>query len=151
MPTIHQEKNLDIKRLGIGTLVGLVVLYALGWLFWVMLFTDFFAANRGSATGVYREAPVLWALILGTLLYAKLVTMTLLSRGGNLSLIDGAKAGAVVGLLLWGTADFVLFGLTNLNTLTGTIADTLLEAVRGGVAGAIIALVLSKVGSGQSA
>ena len=55
---------MDIKRLSIGTLVGLVVLYALGWLFWEMLFTDFFAANRGSATGVSREAPVLWALTL---------------------------------------------------------------------------------------
>jgi len=142
---------MDLKRTTIGTLVGLVVIYALGYLFWVILFADFFAANEGSATGVDREAPILWALILGTLMYAKLVTLALLSRGGNLSLVDGAKVGAVVGLLLWGTADFVLFGLTNLNTLTGTIADTLLEAVRGGIAGAIIALVLSKVGSAQSA
>jgi hypothetical protein len=142
---------MDLKRISIGTLVGLVVLYALGWLFWGMLFADFFTANEGSATGVDREAPILWAMILGTLMYAKLVTLALVSRGENLSLVDGAKAGAVVGLLLWGTADFILFGLSNLNTLTGTIADTLLEAVRGGVAGAIIALVLSKVGSGQSA
>ena len=141
---------MDIKRISIGTLVGLVVLYALGYLFWGMLFVDFFAANEGSATGVERESPILWAMILGTLMYAKLVTLALESRGGNLSLVDGAKVGAVVGLLLWGTADFVLFGLTNLSTLTGAIADTLLEAVRAGVAGAIIALVLTKVGSGKS-
>ena len=141
---------MDLKRISIGTLVGLVVLYALGWLFWEMLFADFFAANQSSATGVDREAPILWAMILGTLMYAELVTLALVSRGRNLSLIDGAKVGAVVGLLLWGTADFILFGLTNLSTLTGTIGDTLLEAVRGGVAGAIIALVLSKVGPGQS-
>ena len=141
---------MDLKRIGIGTLVGLVVLYALGMLFWEILFQDFFAANRGSATGVEREAPILWAMILGTALYAKLLTLVLVSRGGNLSLVDGAKAGAMVGFLLWGTSDFILFGLTNLSTLTGAVADTLLEAVRGGVAGAIIALVLSKVGSGQS-
>ena len=141
---------MDIKRISIGTLVGLVVLYALGYLFWGMLFVDFFAANEGSATGVERESPILWAMILGTLMYAELVTLALESRGGNLSLVDGAKVGAVVGLLLWGSADFVLFGLTNLRTLTGAIADTLLEAVRAGVAGAIIALVLTKVGSGKS-
>ena len=104
---------MDIKRISIGTLVGLVVLYALGYLFWGMLFVDFFAANEGSATGVERESPILWAMILGTLMYAELVTLALESRGGNLSLVDGAKVGAVVGLLLWGTADFVLFGLTN--------------------------------------
>ena len=56
------------------------------------------------------------------------------------------KIGVVVGALLWGTADFVLYGLTNLSTLTGTVADTLLEGVRGGIAGGVIAAVLGKVG-----
>ena len=141
---------MDIKRISIGTLVGLIVLYALGFVFWEMLFADFFAANSGTATGVDREAPILWALILGTLLYAELITLGLESRGAT-SLADGAMVGAVVGFLVWGTADLIIFSLTNLGTLTSTIADIVLEAVRGGIAGAVIALVLSKLGSGQAA
>jgi hypothetical protein len=57
------------------------------------------------------------------------------------------KVGAVVGLLLWGTVDFVFYGYFNLNTLTGVIADIVLEGVRGGIAGAVIAGVLAKVGN----
>lgn len=137
---------MDLKKVTIGTLVGLVVLYALGYAIWLYLFADFFAANEGTAMGVDREVPIQWPMIVGTLLYAKLITMAVMSRGADVSLVDGAKVGVVIGILVWGTADFILYGLTNLNTLTGTIADTLLEGVRAGIAGAIVALVLSKVG-----
>ena len=51
-----------------------------------------------------------------------------------------------VGGLLWGTADFILLGITNLNTVTGAVADVVLEGVRGAIAGAAAALVLAKVG-----
>jgi hypothetical protein len=134
------------KRLAIGAVVGTIVLYLLGMLFWEVLFADFFEANSGSASGVEREMPILWALIVGTLLYAVLLTLTLESAGASKSLAGGLKTGVVVGALLWGTADFTLYGLTNLSTLTGTIADTVLEGIRGGVAGAVIAIVLGKVG-----
>jgi len=139
--------EINKKRIGIGTLVGLVVLYAIGWVFWEMLFADFFEANAGSATGLDRETPILWAALVGTLMYAKLLTLALESQGTDNSLVDGAKVGAVIGILVWGTADFTLFGLTNMNSLTGAVADTLLEGVRGGIAGAVVAAVLAKVGS----
>lgn len=137
---------MNIKRMGIGTLVGAVTLYLLGMLIWGVLFSDFFDANSGSAVGVDREAPILWAVIVGTLAYAKLLTFGLEWKGASNSLVEGVKVGVVVGALLWGTADFVLYGYTNLSTLTGAIADTVLEGVRGGIAGGVIAFVLSKVG-----
>lgn len=137
---------MNIKRLGIGTLVGTIALYFLGMLIWQNLFADFFDANSGSVVGVDRESPIVWAVVVGSLFYAVLLTLALESRGASKSLVDGLKIGAVVGALLWGTADFVMYGITNLDTLTGAVADTLLEGVRGGIAGAIIAVVLSKVG-----
>jgi hypothetical protein len=136
---------MNIKRMGIGTVVGAITLYLLGMLIWQVLFADFFDANSGSAVGVERETPILWAVIVGTLAYAKLLTFALESQSGK-TLVDGLKVGAMVGALLWCTADFILFGVTNLNTLTGAIADTVLEGVRGGIAGGVIAFVLSKVG-----
>ncbi len=137
---------MNVKRMVIGTLVGGVVLYAVGYLFWEMLFDAFFDANDGSATGVERAAPIIWAVVLGNLFYAKLITLTLEGKSGSPSIADGLKIGAIVGLLLWGTADFILYGFTNLNNLTGTIADTLLEGVHGGIAGAAIAFALAKFG-----
>jgi hypothetical protein len=136
---------MNIKRIGIGTVVGAITLYLLGMLIWQNLFVEFFEANRGTATGVGRENMILWAVILGTLAYAKLITLALEARGAK-SLKDALIVGFVVGALIWGTADLTLFGITNLNTLTGTIADIVLEGVRAGIAGLVIAAVLSKVG-----
>jgi len=137
---------MDIKRLGIGSIVGTIALNLLGMLIWGNLFTEFFDANSGSASGLDREAPIIWAVLLGTLFYAALLTLALEARGASTSMIDGLKVGVVVGALLWGTADFIFFGFTNVSTLTGSIADILLEGVRGGIAGGVIAFVLSKVG-----
>ena len=137
---------MNMKRLAIGSIAGLVVLYILGVVFWEMVFTDFFDANTGSAEGVDREEPILWAAALGTLFYAMLVTLMLEARSGAASIVDGIKVGAVVGFLLWGTADFILFAYANLDNLTATIADSVLEGVRGGIGGAVIAAVLSKIG-----
>lgn len=138
---------MDMKRLVIGSITGLVALYVVGYVFWEMLFVDFFAANAGSAQGVGREEQILWAVLVGTLCYAVLLTRTIEARSGETSPIDGLKAGAVVGLLLWGTVDFLFYGYFNLNNLTGAIADIVLEGVRGGIGGAVIALALGKLGN----
>jgi hypothetical protein len=136
---------MNIKRLVVGSVVGTVVLYFVGMLIWVVLFADFFAANAGSATGVDREQMVVWSVVLGTLCYAVLLTLGL-EVSGKKGIGGGILVGAVVGALIWGTADFILYGITHLNTLTGAVADVVLEGVRGAIGGAIVALVLGWVG-----
>ena len=59
---------------------------------------------------------------------------------------NAGDLGAIVGLLLWGTVDFIMYGYYNLSNLNAVIADTVLEGVRGGIVGAVIAAVLAKVG-----
>ena len=65
------------KRFVIGTLVGGAAVMAAGYLiFATPPFRDFYAyaMNEGSATGVARELPLLWAVALGALSYSALVT-----------------------------------------------------------------------------
>jgi hypothetical protein len=57
----------------------------------------------------------------------------------------GVKVGAVVGFLVWFTADFMLYGISNLLNLTSTIIDPLLEVVPSAVAGGVIAMVLRNI------
>ena len=137
---------MNMKRLLIGSIAGGVVMYIVGYVFWGMIFADFFADNAGSAEGVPRETVIIWAAALGTLFYAALVTMTIEARSGATSVVDGLKAGAIVGFLVWGTADFIFYGHFNLSNLNATIADIVREAVRGGIGGAVVAVVLSKIG-----
>jgi len=40
----------------------------------------------------------------------------------------------------------IFYGNFNLSSLNATIADIVLEAVRGGIGGAVVAVVLSKIG-----
>jgi len=142
---------MDAKRFVAGTLVGGVALYAVGYLIFTLAFAAFYAANAGSATGVDRGGELVWAVALGNLAYAALVMFAIGNRGGSLSIGEGAKVGAIVGFLLWFTADFVLYGITNIANLTRTVVDPLLEIVHGGIGGAVIAAVLSSMpASGRS-
>src|SRR5437867_3384073 len=73
-----------------------------------------------------------------------LFTFAIGNRVGSLSIGGGAKIGAIVGFLLWFTADFILYGVTNIANLTRTVVDPLLEIIHGGI-GVVIAAVLGRV------
>jgi hypothetical protein len=136
---------MDAGRFVTGTIAGGITLYVLGYLIFSMMFASFYAANAGSAAGVDRDAQLLWAVALGTLAYAALITYVMGSSRAPMTVGSGATIGAVVGFLLWFAVDFTFYGITNVANLTRTIVDPLLEAVRGGIAGAVIAAVLGKV------
>ena len=137
---------MDPKRFAVGTLVGGVVLYAVGYVIFTRAFADFYAANAGSATGVDRGVGELfWPVALASLAYAALVTFAIGNRVGPLSIGQGATIGAIVGFLLWFTADFNLYGTTNIANLTRTLVDPVLEFVHGGIGGAAIAAVLMRM------
>jgi len=136
---------MDAKRLAVGTLVGGLVIYAAGYVIFTTVFANFYAANAGSATGVDRGGELVWAIAVASLAYAALITFTIGNRGASVSMGEGARVGAIVGVLLWCTADFVYYGSTNIANLTRTVVDPLLEVVRGGVGGAAIGAVLSRM------
>jgi len=141
----------DIKRLVIGTVAGGIALFILGYVIWNMLFTDFFAANAGSATGVAKDPQVMWAIAVGTLSYAALITLAIGTRAGSTTIVEGLKVGAIVGFLMWFSADMIFYGIWNVENLTAAIVDSLLELVRGGIGGAVIAAVLAKIAGTQEA
>ena len=92
-----------------------------------------------------RDVPIVWARVLGTLALAALVTLAIGNAGAS-GLADGFKVGAIVGFLVWFGTDFIHYGNSNVSNLTLTIVDPLLEIVRTGLSGVVIALVLTKVG-----
>jgi len=136
---------MDTRRLVMGTVVGGVTVFVVGYLIFDLAFADFYAANAGSATGVARDAQLVWAVALGSLSYAALITLLIGSRAGSSTMGAGMTTGAVVGFLLWFTVDFILYGVSNVATLTRTVVDPLLELVRGGIGGGVIAFVLGKI------
>ena len=137
------------KRYVAGTVVGGAVLWATGWLIFNKLFAAFYTANQGSATGVDRAEPILWAIVLANLAYGALITLVIMYRGAT-SLVQGALTGATVGFLAWLHVDLVLYGSANIANLTRTLVDPVLEFVHGGLGGAAIAFTLSKIGAPEA-
>lgn len=136
---------MNTKQWIVGTVVGGVVVYALGYVIWGVLFADFFAANSGSAIGVDREERVVWAVAVGSLAYAALLMYSLAPRTGSLTIVNGARICAITGFLLWACVDFLFYGNQNVSNLTATIVDPLLELVRGAITGAVLAVVVPKL------
>jgi len=134
---------MDGKRLMIGTLVGGVVMFALGYVIFVLLMGDYFSSQI-TMPGLERETPIIWAQLLGTAVLAALVTLCLEWSGAS-SPMQAFKIGAIVGLLVWVGVDFIYYGFTNMMTLTQTLVDPLLEVVRTGLGAVVIAGTLSKV------
>ena len=141
---------MDTKRLLTGTVVGGVVAVVVGFLLWGVLLAGFFEGQMGSATGLTREAPIWWADVVGTLSIAMLVTLAIGWTGGS-SMMDGLKTGALVGFLFWLGADLILYAHFNFSTLTGALADPVVELIHWGIAGAAIGVVSGGGGGGEAA
>lgn len=136
---------MNVKKLVVGIVVGTIVSAIVGIIIFDNLVADFYAANMGSATGVMRDSQLLWAVIVGTAAYAALITLALGTQSDGTTIVGGARTGAIVGLLVWGTANFVLLGVMNVHTPVIAVVDSVLEAVRAGITGAVIAALLAKL------
>ena len=123
----------------LATVAGAITLFVVGGFFYGLL-EDFFANE------VSRAMPVWWALGLGELLYAAVLTLVLSWRG-VVSGWEGFQAGAVFGALLGlGMALMGYATMDDVQTLATVGGHTLIGVVNNGSAGALIAVVLNKGG-----
>ena len=129
------------KQFTMATLAGGVAAMVVGYVFYGMLLLDFYATNAGSATGVYKDVPIWWALILGQVLFAAFLTIIMGWRGDS-SAGAGLKTGALVGLVLGLSVNFTFYGTSNIANLTATLVDPIISVIQMGITGAVIGAVL---------
>ena len=138
---------MDFKRLAIGTLASAATLSGAGYTIFGVVLPDFYTnfMTAGSATGVARQPMLVWAIALGMLSYGLLIALAVETRAGSVTVRTGAMIGALVSFLAWFTADFILYGISNVGNLAGVLVDPLLEAVPGAAAGGVVAAVLGNI------
>ncbi len=136
---------MNAKQLTVGIIAGTLVSMIVGYVIWDVLVADFFASNMGSATGVMRDTQLVWAVIVGTAAYTALIALALGTQPGAPTIVGGLKVGAIVGFLVWFSVNFIYLGIMNVNTLTIAVVDPILEAIRAGVTGAVIAAAATKL------
>jgi len=135
---------MDIKKFITGTLVGGVTHFLLGFILYGLLLESFFIANAGSATGVNRgpEDMVWWALILGSLAFAALITYIFLKWAHISTFKSGLRRGAVIGFLLGLSFDMMMYATSNLMNLTAALVDIAVGTIMMGLVGGVIGAVL---------
>jgi uncharacterized membrane protein len=124
-------------RFVVAALLGAVSLFVLGFVLWGVLLMDFFQANV--ITDVMKETPdPFWALIVGHLAYATLLTLVIGVWSGATGAIPAMKTAAVVGLLMAVSVDFTMLATAEILNLTASVVDPLVTTVQSAVTGAVI-------------
>lgn len=134
---------MDSKKFLIGTLVGGVVLFFLGYLLYGLLLMNFFTQHSHAPAGAEKAMSdlVWWALILGNLGTGALLTYVLLKLGNVNSFGSGAGIGAAVGFFSSLGNVLVRYATENVSDLTAVCADIVVFTVMCAVAGGVIVAV----------
>ena len=135
-----------MKRMIIGTVAGSVAFFLLGGLIYQIILGDFYQANLGSATGVLRDLPIWWALIVSQMGFSAVVTYVFL-HADVATAAGGLKTGAIFGLLLGTAISFDLYAVTNWSNSMVAFVEPFVTAVRTALAGAVIGWTLGMGGS----
>ncbi len=138
---------MNTNKLLLSGVAGGVAFFLLGFLVYGVLLMRFFEANAGTATGVMKEPMDWWALILGNLAWGFLLAVIFVRWANISTFATGLRAGAIIGLLTGLSFDLMIYGTSNLSSLTGTIVDILVFTALSAVAGGVVGLVL---GMGKS-
>ena len=133
---------MDMKKFVLASLAGGVMAFATGFVFYGVLLRDFMEAN--SAPELMKAVPDWAPLILGELVFAAFLTLILSRWSGIGSFADGAKAGAMLGLLLGLGLNLVFYATANMMEAVVIPVDTLVTLVRMSLSGGAIGAVLGR-------
>ncbi len=135
---------MNASKFVVGSIVGGIVIFVLGYVTYVLLLGNFFEANSGAAAAAMREVPLYWGIAAGCILEAALICYVL---GGRSGVAAGLKTGVILGLLVGYATQFFSYGTRTDTTMTVALVDPLVGAVLTGIAGAVIGLVVGKMKS----
>jgi uncharacterized membrane protein len=134
---------MNTKNFLIGGIVGGVVFFLLGYLFYGNLLAGFFHDHPGTATNVDRAMGDFqwWALILGNLFFGFFLAYVFI-KSGVTTLTSGLIAGAVLGFLVSASIDLTMYGTTNIASKKMIAADIATTTLMAAIAGAVVAAVI---------
>lgn len=135
-------KTMNNKKFWIGTLVGGVAFFILGFLIYALALDSFMQNHAGTATGVMKTEMQYWPLILGNFALAALFSYIFLKWAHIESFASGMRAAIIIGLLMSLSYDLVMYDTTNIMDLTGAIVDIIAFSIMSGIGGGIIGLVV---------
>jgi hypothetical protein len=136
---------MNIKKLLVGGLAGGTVSFFTGWVIYGMLLVDFSAKHMFQNVNRPDDQMIYWALIVGNIGFGLLYAYVFQRANVN-SVGDGLITGIITGVLMACGWDFVMYATSNIADLVLTLTDIAVSGIMGGLAGAVIGFVNSKMG-----
>ena len=133
---------MDTKKFLMGTVVGGIVFFFLGYLLYGILLVEFFAENAGTATNVAKTELQWWPLIIANLAGAAMYSYIFLRWTDINTFGEGVKAATLIGFLIALSWDFTTYDTTNILTLNGAMADVIVSATMHGLVGGVIGVII---------
>lgn len=134
---------MDTKKLLMGTVVGGISYFILGFLIYGMALESTMASYSNAACMRPMEQMVWWAMIVGNLGFAALLTYAFLKAGNVTSFGSGLQTGGVIAFLMILSVDLMMYSTTSLMTdTTGIVIDVIAGTVMGAITGGIIGVTL---------
>jgi hypothetical protein len=128
----------------IGTLVGGIAYFLLGYLVYGVLLNGYFSQHSTAPAGYMKNMSdfVWWALILSNLATAALLSYIFLKLGNVKSFGSGAGIGFVIGLFIGMADDLIRYATANSVDLGATVVDIIVGAVVIAIIGGIVGIVM---------
>lgn len=127
------------KNFLVAGFVGGIANFLLGWLFYGIVFNDFFPQPEESANNMLL-------IFLGCLALGLFMAYIFTKWAQITTALTGAKAGAIIGLFLALYVNFFQMAMNSETTFQMFALDVALVVIMGAAVGAIIAVVNDKLG-----
>lgn len=126
-----------------AALAGGIVMFLLGFLFYVVLFATHFQDNMVQYSGLMKDPPVYWSIFLFNFVWALLIAVVLDHWAKLSGWAEGAKAGAIIMFLIGLATNLDFYAFLNMHkSFAPVLVHLIVITVMGGVSGAAIGLVL---------
>ena len=132
-------------KLALGTVVGGILYFFLGWLIWGILLKDAMTMPEGMRELIeYKPEEMKMELMAASCLIWALFMTWILLKLGNTTFQSGATNGAIIGLLLGLTYGLSFASMYKFGSLNNTLIDSVANLVANGIMGGIIAWILGR-------
>lgn len=128
----------------LGTIVGGIAFFLLGWLIYGFLLKDVMAESDDMGFMRTEENMVWWALVLSQFVWAYLLTWIFEAKNVS-GAIPGLTTGLFLGLVISAAYDLGMYSMSNIYPDTRAMAmDIVINVIMTGLVGLIIGLVIGK-------
>ncbi len=135
---------MNLQKTLIATIVGAIVMFLAGYLIWGIILEPIQKSHITSYLGFERAEPNYILMFLSMLAAALLITIIFQRWAGIKTAVTGAKAGAIIGILIGLHFDLMTLAMTNWYDTFVVITNALGNIAWGAIGGAVIGFILGR-------